>query len=66
MKDSFGDAVSLALPFLGIAITYYLFRKFSPDSILSKIGNKKSFKIEGLRDIKTKFADVAGMEQAKR
>jgi len=30
------------------------------------MGNKKSFKIEGLRDIKTKFADVAGMEQAKK
>jgi len=53
-------------PFIGIAITYFIFRKFTPDSIISKISTKKSFKIEGLRDIKVKFADVAGMEQAKR
>jgi hypothetical protein len=33
----------------------------SPDTILSKLSPKKSYKIEGLRDIKVKFADVAGM-----
>jgi ATP-dependent Zn protease len=63
---SFGDALGLMGPFFGIALTFFIFRKFTPDSIMSKISNKKSFKIEGLRDIKVKFADVAGMEQAKR
>lgn len=59
--NSFGDAFGLIVPFFGIAFTYFIFRKFSPDSIMSKFTNKKSFKIEGLRDIKVKFADVAGM-----
>jgi hypothetical protein len=44
-----------------MAISYYIFRKLSPDSLLSKLSPKKSFKIEGTRDIKVKFADVAGM-----
>lgn len=64
--NSFGDALGLAMPFLGLAISFYIFRKFSPDSFLSKITTKKSFKIEGLKNIKVKFADVAGMEQAKK
>lgn len=64
--STFGDSLSLVTPFLGIAITFFIFRKFTPDSIISKISNKKNFKIEGLRDIKVKFADVAGMEQAKK
>ena len=64
--NTFGDALGLVTPFLGIAITFFIFRKFTPDSIISKISNKKSFKIQGLRDIKVKFADVAGMEQAKK
>lgn len=54
------------MPFLGIAITVFIFKKFTPDSIMSKISPKKNYKIEGMRDIKVKFDDVAGMEQAKR
>ena len=51
------------LVFLGIFISIYIFKKVSPDSIISKLSNnKKSYRIEGLRDIKVKFADVAGME----
>lgn len=53
-------------PFFSIAFTFFIFRRFTPDSIISKISNKKSFKIQGTRDIKVKFADVAGMEQAKK
>lgn len=66
VMDAFGDAISLGVPFIGIAITLFIFRRFSPDSILSTLSNKKSFKIEGLRNIKVKFADVAGMEEAKK
>lgn len=49
-----------------MAITIYIFRKFTPDSLISKLSPKKSYKIEGMRDIKVKFEDVAGMEQAKK
>jgi AFG3 family protein len=33
---------------------------------LSAISPKKSFKFTGIKDIKVKFKDVAGMEQAKK
>lgn len=33
---------------------------------MNKLNPKKSYKIEGVRDIKVKFDDVAGMEQAKK
>lgn len=59
--QSFYDVIRLTFPFIGMAISYYIFRKLSPDSLLSKLSPKKSFKIEGTRDIKVKFADVAGM-----
>jgi len=64
--NTFSDAVSLLMPFLGIAITIFIFRRFTPDSIMSKLSPKKNYKIEGMRDIKVKFDDVAGMGQAKR
>jgi len=53
--DSFSDALGLLGPFVGIFITFYLFRKFSPETILSKLNQKKTFKVEALKDIKTKF-----------
>jgi AFG3 family protein len=56
----------LLTPFIGIAITVLIFRKFTPDSLISRLSPKKNYKIEGIRDIKVKFDDVAGMEQAKR
>ena len=35
--------------------------------MLKNLGQgEKNFKIEGLKDIKTRFKDVAGMEQAKK
>lgn len=55
------DVFSFMLIFLGLFISYYIFRRISPDTLLSKLSNKKSYKIEGLRDIKVKFSDVAGM-----
>jgi AFG3 family protein len=58
--------MALFLPFLGIALSIFFFRMINPDTLLSKLSPKKSYKIQGLRDIKVKFADVAGMEQAKR
>jgi ATP-dependent Zn protease len=54
-------------PFIGVGITYFIFRKMSPDTILSGMtSNKKSMKVESLKDIKVRFKDVAGMESAKK
>ena len=64
--STFQDALSLLVPFLGIAFTVFIFKRFTPDSIMSKLSPKKNYKIEGIRDIKVKFDDVAGMEQAKQ
>ena len=58
--------MGLFAPFLGLAISFWIFRLWNPDSMISKISNKRSFKIEGLKNIKVRFADVAGMEQAKK
>jgi ATP-dependent Zn protease len=45
----------------------YIFRKTDPTTFLNKLGkNAKQFKVEAIKDIKTKFNDVAGMEQAKK
>jgi len=57
----------LATPFLGLAITYWIFKRVNPDSMLKGItSNKKSMKIESTKDIKVRFKDVAGMENAKK
>jgi ATP-dependent Zn protease len=57
----------LTTPFIGIAITYWIFRKVNPDSMLKGMtSNKKSMKIESTKDIKVRFKDVAGMENSKR
>ena len=58
--------MGLLTPFIGIAITYWIFRKGTPDALMSNINPKKSFKIEGLKNINVKFKDVAGMEEAKK
>lgn len=50
-----------------IAIPLYIFRRMNPDTIIKSLGQgKKDFKIKSSKNIKTKFDDVAGMEQAKR
>ena len=46
--------------------TIWIFRKINPDSIISAISPKKSYKIQSMTGIKVKFNDVAGMEQAKK
>lgn len=43
--QAFGDAVGLLGPFVGIFITFYIFRKFSPETMLSKLNRKKTFKV---------------------
>ena len=54
-------------PFIPIILTVYIFRKTDPTTFLNKLGkNAKQFKVEAIKDIKTKFNDVAGMEQAKK
>lgn len=54
-------------PFLPVVISIYIFRKTDPTSLLKNFGKgAKQFKIEAMKDIKTRFADVAGMEQAKK
>jgi ATP-dependent Zn protease len=65
--DAFWDTLMLATPFIGIAITYWIFNKVNPDSMMKRItSNKKSMKIESTKDIKVRFKDVAGMENAKK
>ena len=66
MKNSFSDTFKILASFFGIALTIFIFRRMTPDSLMSKLSPKKSYKIEGIRDIKVKFDDVAGMEQAKK
>lgn len=61
------DTLFLLTPFIGMAITFWIFKKMSPDSIMSGItSGKKSMKVESIKDIKVRFKDVAGMEQAKK
>lgn len=43
--QAFGDAFGLLGPFVGIFITFYIFRKFSPETMLSKLNRKKTFKV---------------------
>lgn len=64
--ESLGDAFKIFASFFGIALTIFIFRRMSPDTFMNKLNPKKSYKIEGVRDIKVKFDDVAGMEQAKK
>lgn len=46
LYDAFWDTLFLATPFLGLAITYWIFKKVNPDSMLKGItSNKKSMKI---------------------
>lgn len=66
LKNSFSDTFKILASFFGIALTIFIFRRMTPDSLMSKLSPKKSYKIEGIRDIKVKFDDVAGMEQAKK
>lgn len=48
-------------------ITYWIFTKVNPDSMLKGItSGRKSMKIESTKDIKVRFKDVAGMENAKK
>jgi ATP-dependent Zn protease len=54
-------------PFIGVGITYWIFKRMNPDTLLSGMTNsKKSMKVESLKDIKVRFKDVAGMESAKK
>jgi ATP-dependent Zn protease len=54
-------------PFIGVGITYWIFKKMNPDSILSGMtSSRKSMKVESVKDIKVRFKDVAGMESAKK
>ena len=67
ISDAFFDTLFLATPFIGIAITYWIFTKVNPDSIMKGItSGKKSMKIESTKDIKVRFKDVAGMDNAKK
>jgi hypothetical protein len=44
--DAFFDTLFLATPFIGLAITYWIFTKVNPDSMLKGLStNKKSMKI---------------------
>lgn len=70
-KFTFVDAVKETLrmltPFLMIAIPVYIFRSTNPDTFLKSLGQgKKDFKIKSTKNIRVKFDDVAGMEQAKK
>ena len=61
------DAFSYFSPLINVAIIVWIFRKTDPTSILKSFGKgAKQFKIEAMKDIKTRFKDVAGMEQAKK
>lgn len=45
-SDAIFDTLFLATPFIGLAITYWIFRKVNPDSMLKGMtSNKKSMKI---------------------
>ena len=62
-----GDALQFFTPFIGVMITLFIFRKNDPTAMLKSLGQGKSnFKIESMKDIKTRFKDVAGMEESKR
>jgi hypothetical protein len=39
------DALGMVTPFIGIIISVLLFRKLNPDTVLSKLNIKKSFKV---------------------
>lgn len=44
--DAIQDTLFLASPFVGVAITYWIFRKMNPDTLLSSFThNKKSMKV---------------------
>lgn len=61
------DTLLLATPFIGLAFTYWIFTKINPDSMMKGItSGRKSMKIESTKDIKVRFKDVAGMENAKK
>lgn len=65
--DALKDTLFLLTPFIGVGITYWIFRKMNPDTLLSGMSsNKKSMKVQSLKDIKVRFKDVAGMQQAKK
>lgn len=55
------------MPFVIVAGIYMLLKKANPDSLLKGLNQgKKNYKIESMKNIKIKFDDVAGMEQAKK
>jgi len=46
ISDAFFDTLFLATPFIGLAITYWIFTKVNPDSMMKGItSSKKSMKI---------------------
>lgn len=60
--DALNETMSFFTPFLPILITVWIFRKTDPTSFLKTMGKSaKQFKIEAMKDIKTRFNDVAGM-----
>ena len=57
----------LLSPFIMVGILYKIFNGSNPDTLLKSLGQgKKDFKIKSLKNIKVRFDDVAGMEQAKK
>lgn len=65
--DAFLGVATFLTPFIPVVISLYLFRRMDPTSLMKNIGKgAKEFKIEAMKDIKTRFKDVAGMEQAKK
>lgn len=65
--NAFSSVFGLVASFIPVAITIYLFRRMDPTALLKNFGKgAKQFKIEAMKDIKTRFKDVAGMEQAKK
>lgn len=43
--DAFTDSFKLITPFIAIVITVYIFKRLTPDSLISKLSPKKSYKI---------------------
>jgi len=44
--DALKDTLFLLTPFIGVGITYWIFRKMNPDTLLSGMSsNKKSMKV---------------------